>query len=211
MYETLKDLYLADKSGIQNENIFITGTFKNTRPKESIKTPLHVAEKMLEKLPITWDKDTVFEPCAGRGGILEALRAVGQGRIENVFFNEIDKELKSQLVMNFPNYGCLQADDTMDGGYLFGKQKNPQSHKFFDYIIMNPPFDNAVNFLLMALNYYLKDHGALVTLFPKYTLTRLHSHPELYISMLACRKFSVEDIAFSCDYGVAVSMIHIVK
>lgn len=198
MYDTLQILHSLDKSGIKNTNLFITGTVDNRRPEESIKTPEAVALKMLSVLENGDINLRTLEPCAGRGGIVEVLQ---RNYTKNVVYNEIQPDLKTALHQRF-SYDYLNYSDTLDTSF---------PNNSFDRVVMNPPFDKAVEFLQAMLNYYTKPQAEIVTLFPKYELARLTTHADLYIQLLACKKFSIEDINFSCNYGVNVSLIHIVK
>lgn len=98
-------------------------------------TPVEVIIKMTSDLP-RYGKSKVLEPSCGKGNILDFLSKNGISK-EYLYAIEREKELSNIVKSkgyNFLSYDFLSYD----------------SEERFDYIIMNPPFDNGVKHLLHA-------------------------------------------------------------
>lgn len=204
MYDQLLSIYNIDRecagrmasSTAVFEDLFITGSLFQKRPKDSVKTPAFIAEKMVNRLTPFSEKNSTFEPCAGQGGILEQLK---EKKFIDVTFNEIDVEKKESLKSIFPKYSTNNEKDSL------------ATRKRFGNVIMNPPFDLAHEFLVNAIRYWTGMNGEIVSLFPKLSLARISSYPATIISLLQCKHFSIQDISFGCDYGAKVCMIYVIK
>lgn len=210
MKNILQSIYELDEKGIDNENLFISGTVEKTRKDVSVPTPPQICKYMVNHIPVMPRK--ILEPCAGSGGILLALQAAGFEK--EVTYNEIIPEKKEHLKRMFPAMGTPAHDDSLFVG---------TNGKDFDVVIMNPPFDMAFHFLYLALNIWTSSQvfddappggiksSQIITLFPKLSLGRLFSRKNEILSMLSGRFLSIEDVPFDCSYGAKVVLIHIKK
>lgn len=105
-------------------------------------TPENVVRKMLEGVNAL-DNKKILEPSAGKGDIIDYIlkyktHYYGKEKfLSNVFC--IEKNIDLQNILRSKKYKVV-ADDflTYNSDYIF------------DYIIMNPPFDNGVKHLLKA-------------------------------------------------------------
>lgn len=205
-YQILKSISEMDAAGIVNEDLYITGTLNKLRLDESVITPRHIAELMKSKF--TFDVgDKIFDPCAGRGGLLELFKEDEKGPV--VFFNDNNDIKKELLKIKYPRHFPTDYLDSLVPGFEKCRT-NRRHYRYFDKVMMNPPFNKADNFLLFAMNYWLKDPGGeLVTLYPKLGLARLKSNAAVLLSMLSFPYMQIEDVHDCCGYPVDVALIHL--
>lgn len=197
MYSQLMKLHKLDKAGFTNPDVFITAG-QSIRPSESCKTPDAIARAMIYRCQwFGWER--VLEPCAGKGGILDELSTL-QG--PQVHFQEINEIKKIKLIEKFPNMMPMYGHDTLDP---------TGSTKLFDKIIMNPPFDQAFEFLEAAINLYLRDKtgSEIVTLFPKLSLSRLTTQADKFLKIFSFSHLAIDDTNFDCNYCARTCILHL--
>ncbi len=103
-------------------------------------TPIDVAKRMCEGV-----KGIILEPSAGKGDLLKPLDGWHSGvNKQDIYCIEFNYELQEFLISS--NYNVIHDD------FLTYKPDI-----FFDYIIMNPPFDFGAKHLLKAIEI---SHGA---------------------------------------------------
>lgn len=120
--------------------------------KQLYPTPKPTIAKMIEGLDLR-DK-RIIDPSAGRGDILDYVKAntgrYFQGEFyvgrTHLFAIEIDPDLRQVLVGK--GYKVIDSDFLIYCG-----------QRYFDYFLMNPPFDNGATHLLHAWDI---SHGALI-------------------------------------------------
>lgn len=114
-------------------------------------TPADVAARMVELSGLR-DGQSVLEPSAGTGALLEAVRQAGIASVQTIF--EIDYRLCNSLRLRFD--GVSQCD------FL---QVAPDHHRKHDAVLMNPPFNQAADIVHIkhALQ-FLKPGGTLVAI-----------------------------------------------
>lgn len=214
MYHQLNSIHEADLSGFDNRDFFITGSIDKHRPSECIKTPEKIARRMVIKLELPDAGGIVFEPCAGKGGILEPLKNACALLDHKIVYNEIDPIQKQLLRNRFEGRDCNVADFNSSLTDQLNRvcSKEALAHKKhmgqFSRIIMNPPFDNADKFLLAMMDYWAAPSATIVTLYPKYHLARLKNNSATIISMLSFKSVEIEDVDdFGCGYDAKISMI----
>lgn len=213
-FTTLSKLSLIDREGFKDVDFYITGSLTSERPTDSIKTPAEVAERMLSKFSLPLNGEQWLEPCAGQGGIVEQFVARNLSDID-LTFNEINHSKKRALVDKFMDFKNVQPSPYEKGGDSLRKVCGNHIgiyKNWFDKVIMNPPFDKAHEFLQEAILRWAKPGGEISSLFPTYALSQLHSNHKTFLCLLACQKFSIEEVSgFDCSYGAKVSLIHILK
>lgn len=106
-------------------------------------TPREIALKMCHGVDFN-EIGNILEPSAGKGDILEYLDKVQGVRSDRLYCMEINRDL--QFILKEKGYKLIGED------FL----RTTPEH-YFDFIIMNPPFDNGVLHLLHAFEI---SHGA---------------------------------------------------
>ena len=96
-------------------------------------TPIALATKLIDGLD--FNRSTVLEPSAGKGDIARMIK--NQSRTATIHLIEIEPELQ-QIAKQ---YGTIVDNDFLEF--------NPDCP--YDFIIMNPPFDNGDKHLLHAI------------------------------------------------------------
>jgi type I restriction-modification system DNA methylase subunit len=189
---------------VYNEELFLTGNVFSKRNIVSPKTPEGIAQRMVSKIRLIVGEDIkVLEPCAGQGGILEVVNSKVGGKI---YFNEVQGALKKDLKEKFPNAKSLTTEDSLSPKVYHNYWKR------FDLVVMNPPFNKCIQFATTMLNYYLKEHGQLITLFPTLQLANLNQNKNFLAHIFTALSVEIERLPeFDCGYGAKVSLISIVK
>lgn len=131
--------------------------------KDYYPTPKSIIQKMLSGLDFAMIH-SILEPSAGKGDIVEALKA------EEKYTNRL-------CVKNNFDIDCIEADQNLQH-ILKGKNLRVvhddfltyDSMKEYDLIIMNPPFSNGCKHLLKALEMQQRNGGAIVCLLNAETL-----------------------------------------
>lgn len=125
-------------------------------------TPDHVIEKMIEGLSMT--HKSVLDPSAGTGNILKFV-------LDNsAYYNRENKNLYA--IENDPDMRAALAEK---GFRVIGADffQYPGLH-YFDFIIMNPPFDNGARHLLKA--WEISNGAVIRCLLNTETLVNLHTN-----------------------------------
>ncbi|HEY9487624.1 MAG TPA: hypothetical protein VIQ51_04790 [Chryseosolibacter sp.] len=203
MNQEFEQLERLDQQGNAPEGIFLNGSISYTRPCCSPITPPDVAAMMCSAANLDPHvKLKICEPCAGIGGVLKKIISESDAQNHTIYFNEIDVEKKSFLRSSFASKNVFELfpfnDDSLNDLGLY------------DRIIMNPPFNNVTNFIDNMMR-RLNPDGVLVTLFPKYFLSRLTSCKQTILRILAQKQVTITDIDFDCGYGVRICLIRIKK
>jgi predicted RNA methylase len=121
--------------------------------KDFYPTPSSVISKMAAKVK-TWKKDTVLDPSAGKGNILDWVRV--HKRNKNLIAFEIEEDLRSIL---------MAKDDVKLIGRDFLEDHCPYSP---NVILMNPPFSQGAKHFIRA--HELLKEGSLVCLLNEQTI-----------------------------------------
>lgn len=135
-------------------------------------TPKAIIDKMLCDLDFSMI-ESILEPSAGKGDIVEALEEKEESRYHNYHFDidciEIDRNL--QHILKGKGFRVVYNDfltyDTM---------------KEYDVIIMNPPFANGCKHLLKALEMQSRNGGAVICLLNAETLRNQCSNERVILS-----------------------------
>ena len=135
-------------------------------------TPKAIIDKMLCDLDFSMI-ESILEPSAGKGDIVEALEEKEESRYHNYHFDidciEIDRNL--QHILKGKGFRVVYNDfltyDTM---------------KEYDAIIMNPPFANGCKHLLKALEMQSRNGGAVICLLNAETLRNQCSNERVILS-----------------------------
>lgn len=102
-------------------------------------TPEHLIAKMVGKIEKLHNVDSILEPSAGRGDIIEYINEKEKyGRAKEISAIEIDTEL--QATLRGKNINLIDSDFLKYSG-----------REHFDLIIANFPFDNGEKHLLKAI------------------------------------------------------------
>jgi 16S rRNA G1207 methylase RsmC len=203
LHELLYLMNLDLKGGDYDENLYLTGNLFTRRRAESVKTPAEVALQLIGKMELSHPGLHILEPCAGQGGIVEQLLAVTSRH--KVWYNDINAGQKKDLLHRFHTQAAaLDHDDSLE---VRGKY-----YQKFDCVVMNPPFNKAIDFVDRMLSSYLKEDGQLITLFPTLQLARLQRNHILMAHLFAASRVEIERVqGFDCAYGAKVSLLNIVK
>src|SRR3990167_3477779 len=116
-------------------------------------TPKWLARTMIAPLNIGHGEAYVLDPEAGKGDLLDVIR--DEQRDAHLYAIEIVPELRS--ILEGKGYAVI-ADDFLT--YV------PRLH--FTHIVMNPPFDDAEDHLLLAWNTLYE--GKIACIFPATSL-----------------------------------------
>ncbi len=109
-----------------------------TDNKNFFPTPRNLLKKMFTKLQ-NRDYQTILEPSAGKGDIVEYFKENHYHRQPDFSCIELDNELRANLVGK--GYNVIDSDFLTYSG-----------QDSFDVIVGNPPFDNGELHLLKAIN-----------------------------------------------------------
>ena len=118
-------------------------------------TPNELAEELVSRLGYIRSIDSLLEPSAGKGSLVEAVKKDHPGLFVDCF--EINHSLKTILELK-GLHSNLYHDDFLS--------VTPQDHgATYDKIIMNPPFENKqdIEHITHALK-FLKEGGKLVAI-----------------------------------------------
>jgi predicted RNA methylase len=118
-------------------------------------TPNELAEELVNRLGYIRPNDTLLEPSAGKGSLIEAVKKEYPEIYVDCF--EVNHSLKTILELK-KLHNNLYHDDFLS--------VSPQDHgKTYDKIVMNPPFENKrdIDHITHALK-FLKEGGRLVAI-----------------------------------------------
>lgn len=127
----------------------ISDDYKYKEKNQFYPTPKNIAKRVVELAEIK-DGNTVLEPSAGRGGLLDQIDV----RCNIIAVEPLDDNVK---VLVEKGYECVTT--TFEDFYEHNKQKQ------FERIVMNPPFSEQrdIKHLLMAYE-LLKEDGILTAI-----------------------------------------------
>lgn len=143
--------------------------------KDFYPTPEELINKMVAKIDIEKlgkNDLNILEPSAGKGDIIERI-------LNNLDYNKYNFH-KRYFVSSLD---CIEIDnnlrailkdkkfDLIDTDFL-----KFETHKEYDVIIMNPPFDNGVHHLLKAISLIERNGGQIICLLNSETLKNPYSN-----------------------------------
>ncbi len=141
-------------------------------------TPKSLVEKMLSPYKNKWDNEfygkTILEPSAGKGDICDQLPK------SHIYCCEIEPEFRA--ILNSKGYVVL-ADDFLT---YFPRRR-------FDYIIMNPPFNDIIDHILHAWE-ILAEGSDLITIAPVTCLERKTNRERLLADILNDNHAVIENV-----------------
>jgi len=127
------------------ENLLLTGEVEDIKKEfQFFETPKELVKQMIEMAELK-EKDSILEPSAGKGAIVDEIK------IGDLFVNELNEK----------NYKVLLEEYKQATNYDFMES----SLGLFDKIIMNPPFSRQqdIDHILRAFD-HLKKGGMLVSI-----------------------------------------------
>lgn len=148
--------------------------YTNNKNRDYYPTPGKLIDKMLSG--IDFDKiETILEPSAGNGNIVDALRQ--KEEIHNKYHRY--EEYKIDI-------DCIEVDPNLQH-ILKGKEYRVVHNDFLTYdtmkeyslIIMNPPFSNGCKHLLKALEMQSRTGGAVICLLNAETIRNAYTNERL--------------------------------
>lgn len=148
--------------------------YTNNKNRDYYPTPGKLIDKMLSG--IDFDKiETILEPSAGNGNIVDALRQ--KEEIHNKYHRY--EEYKIDI-------DCIEVDPNLQH-ILKGKEYRVVHNDFLTYdtmkeyslIIMNPPFSNGCKHLLKALEMQSRTGGAVICLLNAETIRNVYTNERL--------------------------------
>lgn len=187
--------------------------------KQFYPTPIELATKMVNSISDWRYIETILEPSAGTGNIVEVL-----AKKEHIFYGnrfdvdliEVQPELRAILKEKFSN----------DNYYLLSSEERKRkfdneptivgddflkfdTFKHYDLIIMNPPFNNGATHLLKALEMQ-KNGGTIVCLLNAETIKNPFSNERKQLVMLL-QKYNadveyIENAFINSDNSTAVEV-----
>lgn len=139
--------------------------------KDFYPTPEHIIDKMLFGLDVLF-LDSVLEPSAGSGNIVDALK----------------KKEKSYRERKPIDIDCIEQDDNLQKilkgkGYrlVYNDFLSYETMKEYDLIIMNPPFSDGCKHLLKALELQERNGGSVVCLLNAETIKNAYTNDRKYL------------------------------
>lgn len=182
-------------------------------------TPIDLATKMVNSISDWRYIETILEPSAGTGNIVEVLAKkehILYGNRFDIDLIEIQPELRAILKEKFSN----------DNNYLLSKEEKERkfanepsivgddflsfsSYKHYDLIIMNPPFNDGASHLLKALDMQ-KNGGTIVCLLNAETIKNPFSNERKQLVRLL-QKYNadveyIENAFINSDNSTAVEV-----
>lgn len=149
--------------------------------KDFYPTPKSLIEKMCSKLDSLRDIKYILEPSAGKGNLIEGFKDY-YSKDRYVDRNKVDKFIK---------FDCIEKDDNLSNllkgkGYniIFDDFLEFQPDRYYDLIIMNPPFINGAEHLLKALRVQERIGGYIVCLLNAETLKNQYSNNRKHLCRL---------------------------
>lgn len=148
--------------------------YTNNKNRDYYPTPGKLIDKMLSG--IDFDKiETILEPSAGSGNIVDALRQ--KEKIHNKYHRY--EEYKFDI-------DCIEIDPNLQH-ILKGKEYRVVHNDFitydtmkeYDLIIMNPPFSNGCKHLLKALEIQSRTGGAVICLLNAETIRNAYTNERI--------------------------------
>lgn len=187
--------------------------------KQFYPTPIELATKMVNSISDWRYIETILEPSAGTGNIVEVLAKkehILYGNRFDVDLIEVQPELRAILKEKFSN----------DNYYLLSSEERKRkfdneptivgddflkfdTFKHYDLIIMNPPFNNGATHLLKALEMQ-KNGGTIVCLLNAETIKNPFSNERKQLVMLL-QKYNadveyIENAFINSDNSTAVEV-----
>jgi len=133
-------------------------------------TPQNLIDKMIDKIE-HWDKYLyILEPSSGKGDIIERYQEKIKNRrygidLNKFKFDAIEIDFNLQSILKNKNIRLVHDD------FL-----SYQPSRYYDVVIMNPPFDNGANHLLKAIELQERIGGQIVCLLNAETIKNPYSN-----------------------------------
>ena len=153
-----------------------------TENKDFYPTPKSLIGKMFSKIKINTDKNTyILEPSAGKGDLIDGFKTF--------FCNKT--WITKQKIDEYVKVDCVEKDYNLNN-LLRGKNENVvwddfltfNAPRFYDVIVMNPPFSNGVKHLLKAIEIQERIGGQIVCILNAETLRNTYSNDRKYLMQL---------------------------
>ena len=163
--------------------------YTNNKNRDYYPTPGKLIDKMLSG--IDFDKiETILEPSAGSGNIVDALRQ--KEEIHNKYHRY--EEYKFDI-------DCIEIDPNLQH-ILKGKEYRVVHNDFitydtmkeYDLIIMNPPFSNGCKHLLKALEIQSRTGGAVICLLNAETIRNAYTNERIDLQRKLTENAEIEFI-----------------
>ena len=170
-------------------------------PNSFFPTPENLIRKMIYKLKETRNIKYILEPSAGKGDIIDFYQK--WYRTHNSIWKS-DQDINDYIV-----FDAIEKDENLSS-LLRGKKNNVvhddfltfTANRYYDLIILNPPFDNGADHLLKAIKIQERIGGEIVCLLNAETLKNpIYRNRKHLITLLEDYNADIEYIENAFSYA----------